>query len=87
MGAVYAHPVEHIIANLGPVGLALWVVNAGWFLTLVFVAHTSYETVNGHSQYAEERINSGRHYVHHEKVIYNYDNSPYFFDRLIGTYR
>jgi len=85
MGAIYAHPVEHVFANLMPVGLAIWCVNAGWLLTLVFVAHISYETVSGHSVYSKEELNT-RHYIHHDKMIYNFDNSPYLFDRLIGTY-
>lgn len=86
IGAIYAHPIEHVFANLLPVGLAIMLTGAGWYLSLIFIAHTSYETVNGHTLYQEQN-ESNRHHLHHSIITCNYDNSPYIFDKLIGTYR
>ena len=83
-GAIYAHPLEHVLANLLPVGLALGIMQPHHYLALVFIAHVSWETVQGHTPYIEDP--SG-HNLHHRKGACNYDNSPYLFDKLIGTYQ
>jgi len=86
IGAIYAHPIEQVLANLLPVGLAIYLTGAGWYLSLLFIIHTSYETVNGHTRYCDPQMSS-RHNLHHLILTCNYDNSPYLFDKLIGTYR
>ncbi len=81
-GAVFCHPIEQIIVNIGPVGLAIWLFGAhDWYLVHSFVLFVSIETVLGHDR---ER---SRHYYHHKKGKCNYGNSMYFEDKVGGTFR
>lgn len=86
MGSIYAHPLEHVVANLGPVGLGIILTGLGWWSSILFVLQVSYETVKGHTR-LKRNVLASNHNLHHAKVTCNYDNSPYLFDRLIGTYR
>ncbi len=51
-GAVYCHPVEHLLVNLAPVLLGIWYMfENDWWLTHAFVTFVSVETVLGHTVY------------------------------------
>lgn len=86
IGSIYAHPIEHIFGNLLSIGVAIWLVSAKFWLASIFIIHTAYETVDGHIQYMNPEICS-KHFIHHAKMVYNYDNSPYLIDKIIGSYR
>lgn len=97
IGAIFAHPVEHLLANLLPPALALLVVRPPFFVVAFFVAHVSYIVVQSHTPYfpnsaqssaaSTSSLQPSRHNLHHSKVTCNYDNNPYLFDRVMGTFR
>lgn len=86
IGSIYAHPIEHILGNLLPVGLAIMLTGAQWWTTYLLILQVSYETVKGHTRLISNK-ESSNHNLHHTKLTCNYDNSPYIFDKIMGTYR
>lgn len=90
-GALYCHPLEQLLVNLGPVVVALrWLSGWDWWLVHCFVAFVSVETVLGHTVYRDVGSDCGkgsRHYFHHFERGCNYGNSRYFEDRAFGTFR
>lgn len=83
-GAIYAHWIEHILVNLLPVVLGPIILQTNYLTNLLFIVFVSSETVLGHTAFTE---GSSRHVLHHMKINCNYDNSPYGFDRIMGTLR
>lgn len=92
-GAIYCHPVEHLVVNLGPVMIAVWQLSGwDWWLVHCFVAFVSLETVLGHTVYkigegGKESDKGSRHYFHHFERGCNYGNSRYWEDKFFGTFR
>ena len=90
-GALYCHPLEQLLVNLGPVVVALrWLSGWDWWLVHCFVAFVSVETVLGHTVYQDvgsDGDNGSRHYFHHYERGCNYGNSMYFEDKVCGTFK
>lgn len=85
MGAIYAHPLEHIFINMLPVGIPILLFNVDFYLANIFIIVTSWEAVKSHTIYLYRK--SSRHRLHHYYKLCNYDNNPYILDRILGTYR
>ena len=85
-GAIYCHSLEHIIVNLLPVIIPMILFPSDLFWTSLFICFVSYETVIGHTSFEDQRITS-RHNLHHKLFNINFDNFPYLFDKIIGTYK
>ena len=85
MGAIYAHPLEHIFVNMLPIGIAILLLNADFYLANIFIIHISWSTVQSHTIYLNKK--SSKHGLHHYHKLCNFDNSPYIVDRILGTFR
>ena len=85
MGAIYAHPLEHIFVNMLPIGIAILLLNADIYTANIFVISISWSTVQSHTIYQNKK--SSKHGLHHYHKLCNFDNSPYIVDRILGTFR
>lgn len=72
LAAQYAHPVEHIVANVLPVGLPPLILHAHVLTYWAFVAFMLVETATVHSGYDFFDGAAKMHDAHHEKFNLNY---------------
>ncbi len=72
LAAQYAHPVEHIVANVLPVGLPPLLLHAHVLTYWAFVALMLVETATVHSGYDFFDGAARMHDAHHEKFNLNY---------------
>ncbi len=90
VAAQYAHPVEHIFANVLPVSLPPQIVGAHIVTNWLFLGYVLFETVLVHSGYEFPSLPFGQlakmHDAHHELFRGNYGTVG-VLDRLYGTYR
>ncbi|CAK7566273.1 MAG: hypothetical protein SEPTF4163_004211 [Sporothrix epigloea] len=86
LAAQYAHPVEHLLANMLPVGLPPLVLHAHILTYWPFLAFMLVETATVHSGYDFFDGAAKMHDMHHEKFYLNYGAFG-FMDRLHGTDR
>lgn len=71
--AEYAHPVEHILANVLPIALPLYLKGAHAVTLLAFVAFELWEAAADHSGYDFLKLPPAKlHDLHHEKFRVNY---------------
>lgn len=86
--AQYAHPIEHILANMLPIFLpsALW--NAHLLTFSVWFAYSLIETAATHSGYDFFRfpLTADMHDLHHEKFNVNFGGT-WLLDWFHGTYQ
>jgi sterol desaturase/sphingolipid hydroxylase (fatty acid hydroxylase superfamily) len=82
MHAFYAHPLEVLIVNLGPVIFTHWLVHfhRAWFTFALSVGLIN-TVLSGHTS----RIESGPHQIHHRRFNCNY--GFLFMDHILGTSR
>ena len=94
----YAHPIEHVIANLVPVGLG-WSLLSGFcevhiFTVIIWITFRMLETLDGHcgyewpwgqSQLIPFSAGSSYHYFHHKQNVGNYGSVLHIFDTLFDT--
>ncbi|CAK7273184.1 hypothetical protein SEPCBS119000_005520 [Sporothrix epigloea] len=86
LAAQYAHPLEHLLANMLPVGLPPLLLHAHILTYWPFLAFMLVETATVHSGYDFFDGAAKMHDLHHEKFHLNYGAFG-VMDRLHGTYR
>lgn len=79
--ALYAHPFEHMLANVIPIFMAGYLVGLKWEYTEYWIAFATINTLLAHSGY---NILSREHDDHHRYVNVNYGTMR-LFDWLYGT--
>lgn len=71
--AEYAHPVEHILANVLPIALPLYLKGAHFLSVMGFVTFELWEAAADHSGYDFLKLPPAElHDLHHEKFRVNY---------------
>ncbi|PGH04538.1 hypothetical protein AJ79_07064 [Helicocarpus griseus UAMH5409] len=83
LAAQYAHPVEHLLANVMPIVLPLALRRAHILSFALFLTAMLLETASVHSGY--DFAGARRHDLHHEKFRVNYGASVGVLDWLFGT--
>ena len=94
IAAVYAHPVEDLLVNLGSTFVGPVTYPSHFFLYCVYMGLRFYETVDAHSGYDFEwsvwkqlawvHGGAGRHNWHHSHQVGNYGGFV-FWDWVMGT--
>ncbi|KJR88521.1 methylsterol monooxygenase [Sporothrix schenckii 1099-18] len=84
LAAQYAHPAEHLVANMLPIGLPPLLLHAHVLTYWAFVAFMLVETATVHSGYDFFDGAAKMHDAHHEKFNLNY-GSLGVMDWLHGT--
>lgn len=82
--ATFAHPIEHIIGNLGSVGAGPMLCSSHPIVGLAWMLLAQVHTYSVHSGYWSDDM--GMHDLHHEIFNANYGING-LFDYLHGTYR
>ncbi|XP_030378254.1 fatty acid hydroxylase domain-containing protein 2 [Scaptodrosophila lebanonensis] len=85
---LYAHPVEHIVANLIPVGFSLALLRSHIAVAWMVFALAIMNSMNDHAGYSFPWSGGSVrfHDYHHAKFNYNYGVTGWL-DKLHGTYR
>jgi len=86
VSALDAHPIEHLIINLGAVtiGPYLWIGNIKTIYLWIIL--TTLSTCLSHSGYKHFLMGT-QHNTHHIMSKYNYGQGTYILDRILKTYR
>lgn len=84
LASTYAHPIEHILCNLGSVSLGPALFRAHPVTNLAFSMLFAIGAQGHHSGYWHEDV--GMHDIHHELFDCNFGNA-HLLDHLHGTYR
>ena len=84
VSSIYAHPIDYIITNVMPSFITLYIWKVSYNMCVIYLCVFTVSVVNSHTNYKNEEQSS--HGKHHIYQIYNYDNFPYLFDKLIKTY-
>lgn len=80
-GAIYAHPLDFVFANLFPIGIPFIVFNIPYLQCLFITFFSSFLTVFvSHGGYFPNQS----HLLHHKKKMVNY--GLFYTDRLFNTY-
>lgn len=84
--AIYAHPIEHIVGNIGSflVGPLIW--PCGGALMGVWIGLATFNAVSGHSGIHFPLFSIEKHDLHHRILNCNYGTSG-ISDRMYGTRR
>jgi sterol desaturase/sphingolipid hydroxylase (fatty acid hydroxylase superfamily) len=84
--AQYAHPVEHIVANVAPIVLPLAYRHAHIITYCIYLGFSLLETAAAHSGYDffQFPFTANAHDLHHEKFNVNYGGT-WILDYLHGT--
>ena len=83
--AQYAHPLEHLLANVLPILLPCQLIRAHILSFMAFLAFTLYETATVHSGYDFGLPSALHHDRHHEFFRMNFGVFPWGLDMLHGT--
>jgi sterol desaturase/sphingolipid hydroxylase (fatty acid hydroxylase superfamily) len=83
VGALYAHPIEHLFGNLLSFIVPLVVIGADFYTTMFMVFAATILTLTAHCDY--KFIGKNAHVAHHRKFLCNYGFGDYL-DKLLGTY-
>lgn len=86
LAAQYAHPVEHLFANILPVSMPPQLLGAHIITNWLFLAFVLCETIMVHSGYDFADGMARMHDLHHEKFVGNYGTVG-IIDRIYGTHR
>ncbi|PMD32741.1 putative C-4 methylsterol oxidase [Hyaloscypha variabilis F] len=84
LAAQYAHPLEHLFANILPVSLPPQILKSHILTNWAFLAFELTETATVHSGYDFLRGSAKMHDLHHEKFLVNF-GSLGFLDWVHGT--
>jgi sterol desaturase/sphingolipid hydroxylase (fatty acid hydroxylase superfamily) len=85
LAAQYAHPVEHIVANLIPIVLPPMALHSHIVTFWIFLSMMLIETSTVHSGYNFWPHLAEKHDRHHEVFIWNFGACIDWFDMLHGT--
>ncbi|KAH7120407.1 fatty acid hydroxylase superfamily-domain-containing protein [Dactylonectria estremocensis] len=80
----YAHPIEHVVANVMPIALPPAILGTHIATMWAFLAFELLETATVHSGYDFFRGAARRHDRHHERFDVNFGGMPWL-DYLHGT--
>ena len=69
ISATYAHPIEHLISNIGAVYIPLVITNAHLYTYFLYQTLGIFNSVISHSNY---NFLSDSHNIHHKKFNYNF---------------
>lgn len=83
LASQYAHPIEHVFANILPIVLPPFLLHVHFLTFVVWLVYELVETSTVHSGYDFGTI-SRTHDAHHEKFELNY-GAVGFMDRIFGT--
>ena len=86
LAAQYAHPFEHILANILPVSTPPQILRAHIVTNWMFLALVLLETVMVHSGYDFAGGIARMHDLHHEKFVGNYGTIG-LLDEVYGTFK
>ncbi|KAL2222464.1 putative C-4 methylsterol oxidase [Thermoascus aurantiacus ATCC 26904] len=86
LAAQYAHPVEHVLANVLPISLPPQIIGSHVLTFWVYLAYELFNTATVHSGYDFFRGKARMHDLHHEKFNLNY-GSIGVLDWVHGTDR
>jgi sterol desaturase/sphingolipid hydroxylase (fatty acid hydroxylase superfamily) len=84
LAAQYAHPLEHLFANILPISIPPQILRSHILTYWLFLAFELVETSTVHSGYDFFDSAAKMHDLHHEKFMVNF-GSLGFLDRLHGT--
>ena len=83
MGALYAHPIDYFVVNLGPFTLPIFVLYPpDWVIKTILVFAVFGTTIQSHGGYT---FLDDAHLKHHKYYKVNYGLG--LMDRIFGTYR
>ncbi len=85
LAAQYAHPLEHLVANIIPIFLPPVLLQTHILTFWAFLAIMLFETAAVHSGYDFYEGISKRHDKHHEKFRVHYGGALVFLDWFHGT--
>ncbi|EDV92454.1 fatty acid hydroxylase domain-containing protein 2 [Drosophila grimshawi] len=85
---LYAHPIEHVVANLLPVGVSISILGAHVLFAWVTISLAVINSITDHTGYSFpwSGVSVRFHDYHHAKFNYNYGVTGWL-DKLHGTYR
>jgi sterol desaturase/sphingolipid hydroxylase (fatty acid hydroxylase superfamily) len=86
LAAQFAHPAEHLFANILPVSLPPQILGAHVLTNWLFLAFVLVETTAVHSGYDFAGGMARMHDLHHERFVGNYGTVG-VLDWVYGTYR
>jgi sterol desaturase/sphingolipid hydroxylase (fatty acid hydroxylase superfamily) len=86
LAAQYAHPIEHLLANVLPVALPCILLKSHILTFWIFLAFELFETATVHSGYDFLNGAAKKHDLHHEKFVMNF-GALGFLDWMHGTDR
>jgi len=86
LAAQYAHPLEHLFANILPISIPPQILRSHILTYWLFLAFELLETSTVHSGYDFFDSAAKMHDLHHEKFMVNF-GALGFLDRLHGTDR
>ncbi|EUC64296.1 C-4 methylsterol oxidase [Rhizoctonia solani AG-3 Rhs1AP] len=75
MAAQYAHPIEHLIANILPISLPPQIIRCHILTFWIFLAIELLETTLAHSGYDFLRRAAQSHDLHHQKSVGNFGHN------------
>ena len=84
--AIYAHPLEHIVSNIGSVIIGPVILPINSTLFCLWIILTTLNTVISHSGSYIYMLNNETHDLHHRIMSGNFGVRG-FCDKLFGTYR
>lgn len=70
--AIYAHPVEHLVVNIGSILIGPLIIPSHFSMILFWVALTTFNAVYGHSGTAIPAGSAEKHDLHHRFLNCNY---------------
>ena len=83
MGAVYAHPIDYFVVNLGPFTLPIFILYPpDWIIQTIVVLAVSITTIQSHGGYT---FFDDAHLKHHKYYKVNYGLG--LMDRVFGTFK
>lgn len=83
-----AHPIEHLICNLGSILFSIYLFKFFNIIINIYVIYLSIIsiTINTCVTHSEKYYKHGDHIVHHKKINYNFGTGFYFMDKIFKTY-
>ena len=85
VGAMYAHPIEHLICNVLAFVIPFILIGSNFWVTMFMILGGTFMTLAAHCDYKFLGIGND-HVTHHKLFVYNYGFGGYL-DKLFGTYR
>ena len=85
VAALYAHPIEHLFANVLSFLIPVILVGIKYWIMILLLSFSTLVSVLSHVQY-DIYLFDQSHLIHHKYFKYNYGFGGYL-DKLLGTYK